>query len=83
MRETDGIIRKNRSVHWVMTQYLSLRAVLGEPFLPDHWSAAKVSAEVDIYSLNSHAETAAWAHGSMAELYLILLAYDPADVKKR
>ncbi len=82
MRETDGIIRKNRSVHWVMTQYLSLCAVLGEPFLPDHWSAAKVSAEVDVHSLNGHAETVAWAHGSMAELYLILLAYDPADVKK-
>jgi hypothetical protein len=83
MREADGIVRKNRSVHWVMTQYLSLRAVLGEPFLPDHWGAAKVSAEVDIHSLNGHAETVAWAHGSMAELYLILLAYDPADVKKK
>jgi hypothetical protein len=83
MREAAGIIRKNRSVHWVMTQYLSLRAVLGEPFLPEHWSAAIVSAEVDIRSHEGNAETVIWAHGSMFELYLMLLAYDPADVKKK
>ncbi|MEN6489855.1 MAG: hypothetical protein ABFD66_13425, partial [Smithella sp.] len=83
MRETSGIIRKNRSVHWVMTQYLSLRAVLGEPFLPDHWSAAKVSANVDIRSHEGNVETAIWAHGSMLELYLMLLAYAPAVVKQQ
>ncbi|MEN6374634.1 MAG: CHAT domain-containing protein [Smithella sp.] len=83
MRETSGIIRKNRSVHWVMTQYLSLRAVLGEPFLPDHWSAAKVSADVDIRSYGANAETVIWAHASMFELYLMLLAYAPAVVKRQ
>ena len=83
MRETRGIIRKNRSVHWVMTQYLSLRAILGEPFLSDHWSAAKVSADVDIRSYEGNAETVIWAHGSLFELYLMLLAYDPAIVKKQ
>jgi hypothetical protein len=83
MRETGGIIRKNRSVHWVMTQYLSLRAVLGEPFLPGHWNAAIVSAEVDIRSHEGNAETVIWAHGSMFELYLMLLAYDPTEVKKK
>ena len=41
------MIRKSESVHWVMTQYLSSRAVLGEPFPPDHWGAAMVSTEVD------------------------------------
>lgn len=83
MRETSGIIRKNRSVHWVMTQYLSLRAVLGESFLPDHWSAAIVSADVDLRSYEGNAETAVWAHGSLFELYLMLLAYDPALVKRQ
>ncbi|MEN6319076.1 MAG: CHAT domain-containing protein [Syntrophaceae bacterium] len=83
MQEAAGIIRKNRSVHWVMTQYLSLRAVLGEPFLPDHWSAAMVSAEVDVRSHEGSVETVVWAHGSMFELYLMLLAYDPSDVKKK
>lgn len=82
MQDAKGVIRKHSSVHWVMTQYLSLRAVLGESFLPYHWSAAKVSAEVDIRACQGYAETVAWAHGSLAELYLILLAYDPADVKK-
>jgi hypothetical protein len=83
MREAEGIIRKNRSVHWVMTQYLSLRAVLGKPILPDHWGSAKVSAEVDmdVRSWNGQAQTVAWAHGSLAELYLILMAYDPADIE--
>lgn len=84
MQEAAGIVRKNRSVHWVMTQYLSLRAVLGEPFLPDHWSAAIVSAEVDVRSHEGgNVETVVWAHGSMFELYLMLLAYDPSDVKKK
>jgi hypothetical protein len=83
MREASGIIRKNRSVHWVMTQYLSLRAVLGETFLPDHWSAAKVSADVDIRSHEGDVETVVWAHGSMFELYLMLLAYAPAVVKRQ
>lgn len=83
MKETNSIIRKNRSVHWVMTQYLSLRAVLGEPFLPDHWSAAKVSADVDIRSHEGDVDTVVWAHGSMFELYLMLLAYAPAVVKRQ
>lgn len=83
MQEAEGLIRKRRSLHWVMTQYLSLRAVLGEPFLPDHWGAAAVSADVDFRSQEGRAKTVAWAHGSMAELYLILLAYDPADVEQK
>ena len=83
MQKAEGIIRKNRSVHWVMTQYLSLRAVLGEPFLPDHWSTAMVSAEVDVRSHEGNAETVVWAHGSMFELYLMLFAYDPTDMKKK
>ena len=82
MREAKGIIRKRQSVHWVMTQYLSLRAVLGETFLPHHWGAAVVSTDVDLCSWEGHAEASAWAHGSMAELYLMLLAYNPADVKE-
>jgi hypothetical protein len=77
MRASEGIIRKRRSLHWVMTQYLSLRAVLGEPFLRDHWGAAVVSADVDLCSREARGETVAWAHGTLSEIYLILLAYDP------
>lgn len=82
MQEAAGIIRKRRSLHWVMTQYLSLRAVLGEPLLPDHWGAAVVSTNVDIRCRAGGAETVAWAHGSKAELYLILLSYDPAAMEQ-
>jgi hypothetical protein len=83
MKEADGIIRKRRSLHWVMTQYLSLRAVLGEPFRPDHWGAAVVSADVDMYSKGGRTDTFSFAHGSKAELYLMLLAYDPDEVKEK
>jgi hypothetical protein len=63
-----------------MGQYLSLRAVLGETFLRDHWGAALVSTNVDLCSQEAHGEVVAWAHGTLAELYLILLAYDPNHV---
>src|SRR5262249_41289569 len=42
-------------------------------FLPDHWGAARVSAVVDLHA--AQPGTRAWAHGSLAELYLVLLAY--------
>jgi hypothetical protein len=80
MREATGVIRKRRSLHWVMGQYLSVRAVLGEPFQRDHWGAALVSANVDLRSQQTQGEEIAWAHGTLAELYLILLAYAPGDV---
>jgi hypothetical protein len=80
MREATGVIRKRRSLHWVMGQYLSVRAVLGETFLRDHWGAALVSANVDLCSQQTHGEEIAWAHGTLAELYLILLAYAPDHV---
>ena len=73
MRDSAGVAYKRASLHWVMCQYLSLRAVLGEPFLRDHWSAAIVSAQVEL-TVES-AETVIWAHGSLAELYLLLLAH--------
>lgn len=78
MRESTVLIRRRRSLHWVMGQYLSLRAVLGEPFLRDHWGAAMVSAHVDLEK--AQGEAMVWPHGTLAELYLIMLAYDPEKV---
>jgi hypothetical protein len=63
-----------------MGQYLTVRAVLGETFLKDHWGAALVSANVDLCSQAADGEVMAWAHGTLAELYLILLAYAPGHV---
>ena len=62
MRESTTIIRKRRSLHWVMGQYLSVRAVLGEAFLRDHWGAAMVPAEVDLKEAKG--DGAVWPHGS-------------------
>jgi len=78
MREWMGVIRRRRSLHWVMGQYLSLRAVLGHVFLRDHWGAAMVSTRVDLEE--AQGEGVVWPHGTLAELYMILLAYDPEHV---
>ena len=78
MRESTGVVRKRRSSHWVLGQYLSLRAVLGDPFLRNHWGAAMVSAQVDLEE--AQGAGIIWPHGTLAELYLIMLAYSPAEV---
>ena len=73
MTESAATVRKKRSLHWAMGQYLSLRAVLGESLLNDHWGAARVSAQFDANVADP--ETRAWANGTLAELHLLLLAY--------
>ena len=65
-----------RSTHWVLGQYLSLCTVLGEDFKPDYRATAFLSCRVDLGSQDK--ETVAWAHGTMAELYLLELAYREA-----
>jgi hypothetical protein len=67
-----------RSVHWVLGQYLSLRAVFGEPFEPGHWSAAMLSAHIDLEESTGLAVV--WPYGTLAELHLILLAYPEEEV---
>lgn len=79
MRESIGVVRKRRSLHWVMGQYLSLRAVMSEPLLRDHWGAAMISTQVDLEE--ARGEAMVWPHGTLAELYLILLAYDPEQTQ--
>lgn len=75
MRESAEEVRR-RSVHWVLGQYLSLRAVLGEPFEREHWSAAMLSARIDLEEGEGMAVV--WSLGTLAELHFILLAY-PAE----
>lgn len=81
MIESHRIIRRKKSAHWVLCQYLSLRAILGEPFPREHWGAALTSAQVDL-DLGDN-PTRAWAHGTLAELYLLLTAYGEKDVPER
>ncbi len=64
------------TLHWVLVQAESLSAVLGRPRDPGRWEAAKLSADMHCEHLDG--EERAWAHGSLAELWLIRLA--DADV---
>ncbi len=61
--------RGSKPMHWYLTQCLSLRAVLREPFDPRRWEAAMYSVEVDLDSAST--QTRIWAHASAAELYLL------------
>ncbi len=77
MKESTAEVRR-RSVHWVLGQYLSLRAVLGEPFEHAHWSSALLSAKIDLD--DAEGEAVVWPHGTLAELHLLLLAYPEKDL---
>lgn len=68
--------------HWTGVQYLSLCAVLGRPVEPSLWTVNRVSAEMDLDSPS--ALTRAWAHGSLAEIFLLgLLLDDPRKGHKK
>lgn len=59
------------SLHWVLVQLLCLSAVLGKPARAGSWETAKLSAEA--YLDWPDADEQAWAHGSLAELWLLKL----------
>jgi hypothetical protein len=64
-------VQRLSSLHWVLTQWLCLEAVLGHRIRNDLWMTAKVSAEMErdkVGGLNR-----VWALGSLAELYLLQL----------
>jgi hypothetical protein len=81
LRPSEGVVLRKDSLHWVMGQYLSLRAVLGEMFLRDHWGAAVMSAQLDLSE--TALEIRAWAHGSLVDLHLVLLAYEQKGLPLR
>ncbi|HSH74857.1 MAG TPA: CHAT domain-containing protein, partial [Longimicrobiales bacterium] len=74
MTEKKTPLKLKRSLHWVLTQHISLRAILGEEFERDFWIAAKLSAEIDLRDPNARV----WGHGSLVELYALLLAFPDA-----
>ena len=74
-------MRANLSNHWVTVQYLSLTRYLqalgrldGE-FPEGLWTTARVTAEAALDS----ASDKPWAHGSLAELYLLKASVEPDD----
>jgi hypothetical protein len=78
IQETREIVRIKRSVHWVLCQYLSLCAVLGKPLPSELWGMARVAAELDTQvppEIDKKGEIRVWGHGTLWELYLLVLAY--------
>ncbi len=69
-----GAAQRVATLHWVLGQVESLALVLGRECGEARWKAAHLSAEM--YLDHPLIEERAWAHGSLAELYLIRLG-DP------
>lgn len=59
------------SLHWLVTQCLVLRFVLGQKQQAGLWDIAVLAAQTDI---NNHSDEI-WAHGSLLELYLLDAIY--------
>ncbi len=64
-------LEANLRNHWVVGQYLALFLPLDGTVPTGWWYVAHASAEADLKQ--SDAVTVAWAHGSLAELYLLAL----------
>jgi len=76
-------LQRLATLHWVLVQYVSLSMVLGKKLSGEGaWEAARLSA--DRY-LNDHPDTEerAWAHGSLAELWLVRLGEKDLDATAR
>ena len=69
------------TLHWVVVQKLSVEIALGRALSDEYWKTGKLSAE--LYLDDPDPEQRAWAHGSLAELWLLALAnpklVDPAS----
>ncbi len=74
VQESVDRVRKKRALHWSLTQYLCLRAVLCGIFDDDareKWAAAMYSARVDREAAGTGSEFWIWAAASEMELYLL------------
>lgn len=69
-----GPAQRIATLHWVLGQVESMALILGRDPDEDRWTSARLSAQM--YLEHSEAEQRAWAHGSLAELYLLRLG-DP------
>ena len=63
--------RPGSMLHWFIEQEVSLRAVLGRPFDRRLWEVGVASARAFLNSADL--EQRAWAHASLAELWLLRL----------
>ncbi len=76
-------VQRVATLHWVLVQVACLAAVLGKDYDEERWIAAKHCA--DLYLGHRDLAERAWAHASLAELWLLRLC-EPgvgADERKR
>jgi hypothetical protein len=76
-----GAAQRVATLHWVLSQVESMALILGRDPDEGRWKAARLSAET--YLDNPSPEERAWAHGSLAELYLLLLGNAELSPEKR
>jgi beta-lactamase superfamily II metal-dependent hydrolase len=69
---TGRAAQRIATLHWVMVQLVSLSVVLEGKCELGEWETARVCA--DHYRNHDQVEERAWAHGSLAELWLLRLA---------
>jgi hypothetical protein len=69
------------TLHWVLVQAICLAAVLGRDDVEERWMAAKLSA--DLYTAHTDPEQRAWAHASLAELWLLKLSQRESSETQR
>ena len=67
-------VQRKATLHWVLVQKVSLATVLEVAIEPGEWEAACLAATH--YLKHPDAEQRAWAHASLAELWLLRLAGD-------
>jgi beta-lactamase superfamily II metal-dependent hydrolase len=67
-------MQRMASLHWVLVQMLSTATALGRPIRDGSWETAKLSAQA--YLDHPSPDERAWAHGSLAELWLLRLTDD-------
>jgi CHAT domain/Metallo-beta-lactamase superfamily len=80
LRLSGETVQLKATLHWVLVQALSLATLLGDKLDglgEDHWRTGRLSAEV--YLGHTSIEERAWAHGSLAELWLLRLAAVKAE----
>lgn len=78
----DAHIAQNKAtLHWVLVQLVSLSGTIGQSGGPGEWEAARLAAEH--YRDHADVEERAWAHGSLAELWLLRMARPGLSEKER
>ncbi|HYC92755.1 MAG TPA: CHAT domain-containing protein [Thermoanaerobaculia bacterium] len=68
---SEGPAQRVATLHWLLVQLESLDMILGREGDDRRWTAAHLSAEMYRHHLDT--EQRAWAHGSLAELFLVKL----------